>query len=158
LKEYFPKPRPERGKLTCIKWTSPADQYKDYEEGPQTRSTDRPRRDVREAQLSAYMSQPVPYTTAASQHIYGLRAVKAVLSSQRRKVYKLYVIAPDASAPKHAEREEIVRWAERMDIPVEIVDATFIARIANVKSQGGSGNGTHIHDVRSRVSFAMIDL
>jgi 21S rRNA (GM2251-2'-O)-methyltransferase len=50
---------------------------------------DRPAPQVNDRDRDVYVS--IPYTTAASEFLYGLNTVMAALKARRRKVYKLYV-------------------------------------------------------------------
>jgi len=122
---------------------------KEYKDKSEIRSAEHPRRNVEKDDWSGNVPAPVPYATAASQHIYGTRSVKAILSAQNRKVYKLYVatILFKSGASKRAEHEEIVKMAEQRGIPVERVDAAFIARLAKPRNVLANSSPVPVHDV-----------
>ncbi|KAK4556643.1 hypothetical protein LTR86_006214 [Recurvomyces mirabilis] len=56
---------------------------------------------------------PIPYTTAASQFLYGTNVVHAALRSQRRKLYRLH-LQQRSTAPT-----SILRMAEKAKIPID---------------------------------------
>jgi hypothetical protein len=62
----------------------------------------------------------IPYTTAASEFLYGYNPVCAALKAQRRKLYKIYLHPRVASRDGDAEVASIRRLAEKAK--VEIVD------------------------------------
>ncbi|KAK4121088.1 hypothetical protein N657DRAFT_692604 [Parathielavia appendiculata] len=62
----------------------------------------------------------IPYTTAASQFLYGKSVVEAALRSSRRKLYKLY-ISKDATRPNE-DISLIQKLAKRNDVPITFVD------------------------------------
>ncbi|KAK3499769.1 uncharacterized protein B0T23DRAFT_370635 [Neurospora hispaniola] len=81
------------------------------------RETDRtPRRELhRDPDTETPKSLSIPYTTAASQFLYGTSVVEAALQSARRKLYKLYIyaganrekLAKDAAIQKLAQRNKV---------------------------------------------------
>ncbi|KAK3491453.1 hypothetical protein B0T13DRAFT_478990 [Neurospora crassa] len=81
------------------------------------RETDRtPRRELhRDPDTETPKSLSIPYTTAASQFLYGTSVVEAALQSARRKLYKLYIyaganrekLAKDAAIRKLAQRNKV---------------------------------------------------
>ncbi|KAK4031793.1 hypothetical protein C8A01DRAFT_21049 [Parachaetomium inaequale] len=62
----------------------------------------------------------IPYTTAASQFLYGKAVVEAALRSSRRKLYKLYIYG-GANRQNAADDALIQKLAQRKNIPVTIV-------------------------------------
>ncbi|KAK4104249.1 hypothetical protein N658DRAFT_484252 [Parathielavia hyrcaniae] len=62
----------------------------------------------------------IPYTTAASQFLYGKSVVEAALRSARRKLYKLY-ISKDATRPNE-DISVVQNLARRNDVPITFVD------------------------------------
>jgi len=72
-----------------------------------------------EASQDAYHDIPIsiPYTTAASQFLYGLHTVLAALRSKRRKLYHLYLAARQDEA--HSERAQIMSLATSIGIPID---------------------------------------
>jgi hypothetical protein len=62
----------------------------------------------------------IPYTTAASEFLYGYNPVRAALKAQRRKLYKVYLHPRVASRDGDTEVASIRRLAE--EAKVEIVD------------------------------------
>ncbi|KAJ4412139.1 hypothetical protein N0V85_003722 [Neurospora sp. IMI 360204] len=81
------------------------------------RETDRtPRRELhRDIDGETPKSLSIPYTTAASQFLYGTSVVEAALQAARRKLYKLYIyaganrekLAKDAAIQKLAQRNKV---------------------------------------------------
>ncbi|KAK3678880.1 hypothetical protein LTR78_001333 [Recurvomyces mirabilis] len=72
------------------------------------------KRRERDANKEAYESpMPIPYTTAASQFLYGTNVVHAALRSQRRKLYRLH-LQQRSTAPN-----SILRMAEKAKIPID---------------------------------------
>lgn len=62
----------------------------------------------------------IPYTTAASQFLYGKSVVEAALRSPRRKLYKLYIYG-GANRQNPADDALIQKLAKRKGVPVTIV-------------------------------------
>ncbi|KAF2757642.1 hypothetical protein EJ05DRAFT_511423 [Pseudovirgaria hyperparasitica] len=59
----------------------------------------------------------IPYTTAASQFLYGHSAVLAALKSGRRKIYRLYLrVKPEDRGEEH---EALTRWAAMRGARIE---------------------------------------
>ncbi|KAK1775266.1 RNA methyltransferase [Copromyces sp. CBS 386.78] len=83
------------------------------------RETDRtPRRELfrdNDREETTPKSLSIPYTTAASQFLYGTSVVEAALQAARRKLYKLYIyaganrerLAKDAAIQKLAQRNKV---------------------------------------------------
>ena len=64
----------------------------------------------------------VPYTTAASQFIYGTSVVEAVLRSTRRQLYKLYIYG-GANRQTSSNDDALIRsLAKRRNVPVITLD------------------------------------
>ncbi|KAK8207612.1 hypothetical protein M8818_004266 [Zalaria obscura] len=88
----------------------------------------------------------IPYTTAASEFLYGANAVLAALRAQRRKLYKLY-LHRSASSTRGSEIDVAARYAK---VPIERVSDSFLSVMDKV-SQGRPHNGIVLE--ASRVPF-----
>lgn len=87
--------------------------------GRERRETDRtPRRELfrsDDGDQETPKSLSIPYTTAASQFLYGTSVVEAALQAAKRKLYKLYIyaganrekLAKDAAIQKLAQRNKV---------------------------------------------------
>lgn len=87
--------------------------------GRERRETDRtPRRELfrdNDREQTTPKSLSIPYTTAASQFLYGTSVVEAALQAAKRKLYKLYIYAganreklgKDAAIQKLAQRNKV---------------------------------------------------
>lgn len=93
------------------------------------------RRDGRDDNEDVYVS--IPYTTAASEFIYGLNVVTAALKGRRRQLYKLYI------HPNRIELDtsgHIKDLAKRAKVPYEIVDDLMLP-VMDKMAQGRPHNG-----------------
>jgi 21S rRNA (GM2251-2'-O)-methyltransferase len=82
----------------------------------------------------------VPYTTAASQFLYGRSVVEAALRSSRRKLYHLYVSGGDQRHSAAGDTVIITKLAERKQIPVTVVppeNARLMAKMADSRPHNG---------------------
>jgi 21S rRNA (GM2251-2'-O)-methyltransferase len=113
---------------------------------------DAPRRDTdrgsRDASTEDRVSKPrkdrdpisIPYTTAASQFLYGKSVVEAALRSSRRKLYHLYVAGGDQRHSAVDDTVIIKKLAERKQIPITIVppeNARLMAKMADSRPHNG---------------------
>lgn len=78
----------------------------------------------------------IPYTTAASEFLYGLNVVTAALTAKRRQLYKLYV---HKRARDHAPTMRAL--AEKANCEYVPVDDTFLPTMDKM-AQGRPHNGT----------------
>lgn len=76
----------------------------------------------------------IPYTTAASQFLYGTSAVEAALRARRRKLYTLYVRDPSHGNEGRKRRgvpepvnsfHSLRNWAKVAGVPVKIVGEEY---------------------------------
>ena len=82
--------------------------------------------------LRSFFPRSIPYTTAASQFLYGTSSVKAALRANRRKFYKLYVLT---NVEKHrAERIKIENIAQSKGAVVKRVDETWIPLLDKISN------------------------
>lgn len=65
----------------------------------------------------------LPYTTAATEFIYGHSSVFAALKSGRRKLYKLYV---HARGREHQGGSALIAWAKSFGVPIEQVGDDYL--------------------------------
>lgn len=150
---------PERRSDTRSEGRFGREQRRDYDEERDTerdtdrddgRDNDRGSRDgrdsrPREAPSSAPVPLSIPYTTAASQFLYGRSVVEAALRSARRQLYKLYVYGGanrstgGAAQDQHAGRT-IEHLAQRRGLNVQIVDERW-QRLLDKMSKGRPHNG-----------------
>ncbi|CAK7564946.1 MAG: hypothetical protein SEPTF4163_002852 [Sporothrix epigloea] len=85
----------------------------------------------------------IPYTTAASQFLYGRSVVEAALRSARRRLYKLYIYngANSNSALQDQQKGHLIeRLATRRGITVQQVDERW-QRLLDKMSKGRPHNG-----------------
>lgn len=81
----------------------------------------------------------VPYTTAASQFLYGSSTVEAAIEANRRQMYKLYIYT--GSNRRNREKDDaLAKMAERRGIKVEHMDEAGLA-IMNKMSGSRAHNG-----------------
>lgn len=120
------------------------DQRQEFEERDEDRAS---RSDRYSSQTEAPTSSPVPssipYTTAASQFLYGRSVVEAALRSGRRQLYRLYVYGGSnhSGAPQDQQTSEMIqRLAKRRGIAVQIVDERW-QRLLDKMSKGRPHNG-----------------
>jgi 21S rRNA (GM2251-2'-O)-methyltransferase len=102
------------------------------------RTHERRQRDSPRDTASSSAPLSLPYTTAASQFLYGRSTVKAALTVGKRKVYKLYV--SDVDADTGYESRQIRELAERKEIPVEFMDQEGV-RLMDKMSSSRPHNG-----------------
>jgi 21S rRNA (GM2251-2'-O)-methyltransferase len=77
----------------------------------------------------------LPYTTAASQFLYGTTAVLAALTYQKRQLYKLYIAEGSSN-----EVGQVRRLANQHDIPIEILPRSRQSQMDKM-SMGRPHNG-----------------
>ena len=100
-------------------------------------SKSRPQREIIR-QSASHTPISIPYTTPASQFLYGTFAIQAALKARRRKFYKLYVLqGDDAQLDRAAEIESLARSAR---VRVQQVGQDW-ARILNKMAEGRPHNG-----------------
>jgi hypothetical protein len=68
----------------------------------------------------------IPYTTAASEFLYGYNPVCAALKAQRRKLYKIYLHPRVASRDGDAEAASIRRLAEKANVKIVDVNDSWL--------------------------------
>ncbi|KAK3309095.1 uncharacterized protein B0T15DRAFT_526140 [Chaetomium strumarium] len=81
----------------------------------------------------------IPYTTAASQFLYGKSVVEAALRSSRRKLYKLYIYG-GANRQNPHEDHLMQSLAKRKDVPVTVLDEGGL-RLMDKMAQSRPHNG-----------------
>lgn len=79
----------------------------------------------------------IPYTTAASQFIYGTSTVEAALKAGRRKMYKLYIYK-GMNRRTQVKDDTLANMAKRKGIEVETVDEKSLPMMNKM-----SGNRPH---------------
>jgi 21S rRNA (GM2251-2'-O)-methyltransferase len=82
----------------------------------------------------------VPYTTSASEFIYGVSPVLAALRAGRRQFYKLYIYSsPDRKDP---DRDKLVlNLARPLSIPIKLLKNPDELRLLDKMSRGRPHNG-----------------
>lgn len=81
----------------------------------------------------------VPYTTAASQFLYGTSTVEAAIQANRRKFYKLYIYK-GSNRQNTDKDDEIADMAQKRRIQIEYMDETGLTMI-NKMSNSRAHNG-----------------
>jgi 21S rRNA (GM2251-2'-O)-methyltransferase len=81
----------------------------------------------------------IPYTTAASQFLYGKSVVEAALRSSRRKLYKLYIYG-GANRQNPQEDHLMQNLAKRKDVPVTVLGEDGL-RLMDKMAQARPHNG-----------------
>ena len=72
----------------------------------------------------------LPYTTAASQFLYGTSTVEAALATSRRKLYKLYIYKGKDRRSKSLEKDRFIgELARKRGVAVEYVDEGAITML-----------------------------
>ncbi|KAG6358682.1 hypothetical protein INS49_012200 [Diaporthe citri] len=83
----------------------------------------------------------IPYTTAASQFLYGTSAVEAALKSGRRKMYKLYIYRGKGRSTRAAEKDRLLAdLARDQGIRVEYLEEASLPML-NKMSESRPHNG-----------------
>ncbi|CAK7221746.1 hypothetical protein SCUCBS95973_004604 [Sporothrix curviconia] len=85
----------------------------------------------------------IPYTTAASQFLYGRSVVEAALRSARRRLYKLYIYNGEnpSSTPQYQSPNSIIKHlATRRGVRVQLVDGRW-QRLLDKMTKGRPHNG-----------------
>lgn len=95
-------------------------------------------------ETSANHPVPVPYSTAASVLIPGLRPIKSALRANKRKLHKLYVAAEGIT---RIERQALIDKAKALDVPVSIITNKWLDRVV---AQLAGPEGATVHDVSLR--------
>lgn len=81
----------------------------------------------------------VPYTTAASQFLYGTSTVEAAMQANRRQMYKLYIYK--GSNRRNTEKDdEIADMAQKRRIQIQYIDETGLTMM-NKMSNSRAHNG-----------------
>ncbi|EFX02500.1 RNA methyltransferase [Grosmannia clavigera kw1407] len=105
---------------------------------------DRPRFDRQDRQDDTPTLLSIPYTTAASQFLYGRSVVEAALRSDRRQLYRLYVHRAAAEYGRHSRGRQqddgIERLAVARGLSIQHVDARG-QRLMDKMSKGRPHNG-----------------
>lgn len=81
----------------------------------------------------------VPYTTAASQFLYGTSTVEAAIRANRRQLYKLYIYKGNNRRNKEKD-DELADMAQRRRIKIEYMDETgltMLNRMTNSRAHNG---------------------
>lgn len=79
----------------------------------------------------------VPYTTAASEFLYGTNVVLAALRARRRRLHHLY-ISPRAYTRETGNAQDIIDLARRAGIPVEAnADLRLLDKMADNRAHNG---------------------
>jgi hypothetical protein len=89
----------------------------------------------------------IPYTTAASEFLYGYNPVCAALKAQRRKLYKIYLHPRIASRDGDEEVGTIRRLAEGANVEIKNVDDSWLKamdKMSDDRPHNVSAN-THPH-------------
>lgn len=81
----------------------------------------------------------IPYTTAASQFLYGASTVESALKAGRRQLYKLYIYK-GSNRQKRFQDENIARIASKQRIDVQYVDEDNL-RMLDKMSESRPHNG-----------------
>ncbi|KAI9671946.1 MAG: hypothetical protein M1817_002323 [Caeruleum heppii] len=82
----------------------------------------------------------IPYTTAASEFLYGTSSVRAALRSGRRKLYKLYIYSGDHRS-RVAEDDALRREARQVGVEVVTMREEDELRVMDKMCQGRPHNG-----------------
>ncbi|KAL9105036.1 MAG: hypothetical protein Q9163_000049 [Psora crenata] len=81
----------------------------------------------------------IPYTTSASEFLYGTSVIQAALQASRRKLYKLYVYDGDKGALR-GQDPGIRGLASQKNLPIKKVKGDWL-RLMDKMSQGRPHNG-----------------
>ncbi|KAK4200699.1 putative rRNA methyltransferase mitochondrial precursor [Triangularia verruculosa] len=126
---------------------------RNFGDRPPREFSDRPPREFRDKPWSDYPDaserpEPIgiPYTTAASQFLYGSSSVEAALRSGRRKLYKLYILQGDdirqSQDADDIKAEKIIRLlAKQKNIPIEVLSGKYGMRLMSKMSSSRPHNG-----------------
>lgn len=83
----------------------------------------------------------IPYTTAASQFLYGTSTVEAALSTSRRKLYKLYIYQ-GGNRTRQEKDQFLADLAHRRGVEVNFVDETRLPLLN--KMSGSRPHNGHV--------------
>ncbi|KAI5245103.1 hypothetical protein E4T42_06851 [Aureobasidium subglaciale] len=112
----------------------PRDRRDRTDEDRDSRSSPRSSRDNRD--IDDYVS--IPYTTAASEFLYGYNTVIAALRAKRRTIYMLYIHKRAASSPK--AKKDMMTLCKHAKLPYKEVDDHFLPKMDKM-AQGRPHNG-----------------
>ncbi|PVI04093.1 hypothetical protein DM02DRAFT_519430 [Periconia macrospinosa] len=87
--------------------------------------------------MSSFGPESLPYTTAASEFIYGYSSVLAALKANRRRLYKLYVLPRGL---KNEGSSAILSRAASLNVTIQHVDDDYL-RAFTKASRGRPHNG-----------------
>ncbi|KAI5274346.1 hypothetical protein E4T47_02573 [Aureobasidium subglaciale] len=104
------------------------------DENRDSRSSPRSSRDNRD--IDDYVS--IPYTTAASEFLYGYNVVIAALRAKRRTIYMLYIHERATSNPK--AKKDMMTLCKHAKLPYTEVDDRFLPKMDKM-AQGRPHNG-----------------
>lgn len=128
----------DEGRRTYDRDTRPR-QGRDYPRDGPGREEGKPRDDSLRKSSTDRQPLSIPYTTAASQFLYGKSVVEAALRASRRKLYKLYVYG-GANRQNVSRDFAVQRLAERKGVEVQIIDEEGL-RLMEKMSAGRPHNG-----------------
>lgn len=103
-------------------------------------------KDIDQFHYDKHTPMSIPHTVAASQFIWGARAVQSSLTSARRRIYKLF-LTHKPTEPKDALgplRRSIRDVAHRATIPIQITTAPFIEQV--IRQTAPPAARDQIHD------------
>ncbi|KAK4178332.1 putative rRNA methyltransferase mitochondrial precursor [Triangularia setosa] len=117
---------------------------RDFSDRPPREFKDRPFRDNDTYERPEPIA--IPFTTAASQFLYGASSVEAAIRSSRRKLYKLYILQGDdvrqSQDADDIKAEKIIRLlAKQKNIPIEILSGKYGMRLMSKMSSSRPHNG-----------------
>ncbi|WEW57619.1 RNA methyltransferase [Emydomyces testavorans] len=94
------------------------------------------------SKVSIVAPRSVPYTTAASEFVYGYSAVRAAIRCGRRKIYTLYIFDADPESKRWAEPEinSLQKFAAAAGARVKLVSGTW-AKMLDKMTDGRPHNG-----------------
>ncbi|KAK4168923.1 hypothetical protein QBC43DRAFT_356433 [Cladorrhinum sp. PSN259] len=134
-------------------FSSPGSDFKErsFDRPPRSSSSPPPRSDFKErsfdrpstsSELRPRRNDPIsiPYTTAASQFLYGKSVVEAALNSSRRKLYKLYIYHGD-NRQNVEDNNQLRNLATRKGVEVVILRSEDDLRLLDKMAASRPHNG-----------------
>lgn len=136
------------GRPSTFQWTTGRHQVGSYGGGGQSRKgAELGQRSSGREHKQEPVLQSIPYTTSASEFLYGTSVVYAALKIARRKLYKLYVVQ-ECQDPKTAG-SRIKKLARLRGVPITMLgkaEVSLLDKLANGRP----------HNVRSSEYLSMV--
>lgn len=100
----------------------------------ETKSRSKQQQDEQQTKQKDGVPVAVPYSTAASQFLYGQNAVEAALRGKRRQFHQLLVKRQEGN---FTDRNQLLRLAREANIPVRNADSRLLEKLSEGRPHNG---------------------